>query len=138
MWPWPRGKYQTSPGPKSLVSEVPSGAMTVVRTRPVTTNAHSAALACQCSSRMPPGLRRIDTPAMPVEMGSCRTVACRAEPPSVTWPGSLSSSAKRKFGMSSCCSGRSAPAAAAPTAAAAAALNNFLRLIPAISVSSRR
>ena len=34
MWPWPRGKYQTSPGSKSFVSAFPCGSMTVVRTRP--------------------------------------------------------------------------------------------------------
>ena len=27
MWPWPRGKYQTSPGSKSLVSARPSGSI---------------------------------------------------------------------------------------------------------------
>ena len=34
-WPCPRGKYQTSPGSKSFISEVPSGPITVVRTRPL-------------------------------------------------------------------------------------------------------
>ena len=47
MWPCPRGKYQTSPGSNSLVSARPCGSMTVVRTRPSMTNAHSAAVACQ-------------------------------------------------------------------------------------------
>ena len=44
--------------------------MTVVRTRPSVTKAHSAAVACQCSSRITPGSMRIDTPAMPFEIGS--------------------------------------------------------------------
>ena len=34
-------------GSKSFVSEFPCGSMTVVRTRPSITNAHSAAVACQ-------------------------------------------------------------------------------------------
>ena len=34
---------------------LPCGSMTVVRTCPSMTNAHSAAVACQCSSRMAPG-----------------------------------------------------------------------------------
>src|SRR5438105_4960711 len=78
MWPCPRGKYHTSPVSKSLVSEYPPGAMTVVRTRPLSTNAHSAAVACQWSSRMLPGARPMDTPAIPLEMGNSSTVASRA------------------------------------------------------------
>ncbi len=49
--------------------------MTVVRTRPSMTNAHSAAVACQCSSRIAPGSSFIETPAIPLEIGSCLTVA---------------------------------------------------------------
>ena len=71
MWPWPRGKYQTSPGSKSLVSAKPLGSITVVRTRPSSTNAHSAAVACQCNSRIAPGSSFIDTPAIPFEIGNC-------------------------------------------------------------------
>ena len=75
MWPWPRGKYQTSPGSKSLVSAQPCGSITVVRTRPSSTKAHSAAVACQCSSRIAPGSSFMETPAMPLEIGNCVTVA---------------------------------------------------------------
>ena len=75
MWPWPRGKYQMSPGAKSLMPLRPCGSTTVVRTRPLTTNAHSAAVACQWSSRITPGSSRIDTPAIPFEIGNCSTVA---------------------------------------------------------------
>src|ERR1043166_3325283 len=71
---WPRGKYQMSPGSKSLVSVCPAGLITVVRTRPFKTNAHSAAVACQCNSRITPGSSCIDTPAIPFEIGSCSTV----------------------------------------------------------------
>jgi hypothetical protein len=49
--------------------------MTVVRTRPSVMNAHSAAVACQCSSRIAPCSIRIDTPAIPLEIGSWATVA---------------------------------------------------------------
>ena len=45
MWAWPLGKYQTSPVSKSSVSEAPSASMTVVRTVPSSTYAHSAAVA---------------------------------------------------------------------------------------------
>ena len=53
--------------------------MTVVRTRPSITNAHSAAVACQCSSRMAPGSSLIETPAIPLEIGNCLTVASLPE-----------------------------------------------------------
>ncbi len=56
-WPCPFGKYQTSPGPKSEISASPLGAMTVTRQRPLTTYAHSAAIACQWSSRKRAGLQ---------------------------------------------------------------------------------
>ena len=49
--------------------------MTVVRTRPSVTNAHSAAVACQWSSRMTPGCMRIETPASAFEIGNWTTVA---------------------------------------------------------------
>ena len=49
--------------------------MTVVRTRPSVTKAHSAAVACQCNSRIAPGSIFIDTPAMPLDIGNCVTVA---------------------------------------------------------------
>src|SRR5437016_2616298 len=75
MWAWPRGKYHTSPGSKSLVSDCPLGWMTVVRTRPLSTKAHSAAVACQWSSRMAPGSSPMDTPEIPLEIGNCSTVA---------------------------------------------------------------
>ncbi len=64
-----------SPGSKSLVSEQPCGSMTVVRTRPSVTKAHSAAVACQCSSRITPGSMRMETPAIALEMGNWATVA---------------------------------------------------------------
>ena len=42
--------------------------------------AHSA-LACQCSSRTPPAVSRISTPAIVFETGSSRSVTCRVHPP---------------------------------------------------------
>src|SRR5882757_1551529 len=91
MWPCPLGKYQTSPGSKSLVSAKPCGSITVVRTRPSMTNAHSAAVACQCSSRIAPGSSRIETPAMPLEIGSCSTVASLPKLLPITLPADFSS-----------------------------------------------
>src|SRR4029077_16365992 len=43
--------------------------------------AHSAAV-CQCSSRTPPAVSRMSTPAMVVETASSRTVTSRDHPPS--------------------------------------------------------
>ncbi len=99
MWPWPRGKYQTSPGSKSLVSARPCGSITVVRTRPSSTKAHSAAVACQCSSRIAPGSSCIETPAMPLEIGNWVTVASLPKLPPITLPW-LASSANLKVGSS--------------------------------------
>ena len=99
MWPWPRGKYQTSPGSKSLVSAKPLGSITVVRTRPSSTNAHSAAVACQCNSRIAPGSSFIDTPAIPFEIGNCVTVASLPKLLPMTLPSDFSS-ANLKVGSS--------------------------------------
>lgn len=99
MWPCPRGKYQTSPGSKSLVSANPFGSITVVRTRPSRMKAHSAAVACQCSSRIAPTSSRIDTPAMPFEIGNCVTVASLPKLPPITLPCDFSS-ANLKVGNS--------------------------------------
>src|SRR6478736_8478814 len=99
MWPWPRGKYQTSPGSKSLVSARPLGSITVVRTRPSSTNAHSAAVACQCNSRIAPGSSFIDTPAIPFEIGNCVTVASLPKLLPITLPSDFSS-ANLKVGNS--------------------------------------
>src|SRR5436309_6001325 len=43
--------------------------------------AHSADV-CQCSSRTPPAVRRMFTPASVLETGSSRTVTSRDHPPS--------------------------------------------------------
>src|SRR5713101_8400026 len=43
-------------------------------------DAHSASL-CQCNSRIPPGFRRIFTPAIDLETGNSRTVTCLVQPP---------------------------------------------------------
>lgn len=74
------GKYHTSPGPKSATSHLPSGSRMVMRAWPSSINAHSAAMACQCSSRTPPGSSVMSTPATPSEIGNCSTVASRAQP----------------------------------------------------------
>src|SRR5581483_9928010 len=43
--------------------------------------AHSAAV-CQCSSRIPPAVSRMFTPAIDFDTGSSRTVTSRDQPPS--------------------------------------------------------
>src|SRR5580704_10371125 len=47
---------------------------------PYVTNAHSAN-SCQCSSRMPPEVRRMLTPVIVVEIWKSYWVTCRAQPP---------------------------------------------------------
>src|SRR6476661_7303494 len=56
--------------------------MVVTRHCPLITSAHSAALACQCSSRRPPGTSDISTPASFSDTGNSATVASFAQPPS--------------------------------------------------------
>src|ERR1700694_4481664 len=70
-----------SPGPNSFSWTVPSGETIVVMMCPSMTYAHSAAIPCQCSSRRPPGCRRIDTPAILCEMGKLLTLTSLAVPP---------------------------------------------------------
>jgi hypothetical protein len=83
--PWmecgmPAGKFHRSPSPTSAMKLRPSWSTAVRRARPASMNAHSASL-CQCSSRIPPGFRRMFTPASSVATGSSRTVTSRAQPP---------------------------------------------------------
>ncbi len=54
-----------------------------MRAFPLSMMAHSAST-CQWSSRTPPAVRRISTPAMVVEIGSSRTVTWRVQPPPST------------------------------------------------------
>jgi hypothetical protein len=61
----------------------PWASTAVIRAEPAIMYAHSASL-CQCISRMPPGLRRMFTPASCVATGSSRTVTSRAQPPDST------------------------------------------------------
>ena len=51
-----------------------------MRARPKSIYAHSASL-CQCSSRTPPVVKLIFTPAIVVETGSSRAVISRDHPP---------------------------------------------------------
>src|SRR5262249_22428830 len=66
--------------------------------------AHSAALACQCSSRNPPGTSDISTPAIACDTGKSTTVASFAQPPSQVL-GATAPSRKRKDGSSAPASG---------------------------------
>ena len=87
---------------KMSVAASPLGEITVPITLPSMTNAHSAAMACQCSSRMPPGLRRMDTPAMCSEMGNSVIVASKAEPASPIQRPELFSTLNLNGGIGSC------------------------------------
>src|SRR5438034_3007103 len=74
------GKFHRSPSPTSSMKVRPCSSTAVMRARPASMYAHSASL-CQCISRMPPGFRRMLTPASSVATGSSRTVTSRAQPP---------------------------------------------------------
>ncbi len=76
----PGGKYQMSPAATSATSARPRVSMVVMRTSPLTMIAHSACW-CQCSSRTPPGPRRMFTPAMSFDTGKALVVTSRAQPP---------------------------------------------------------
>src|SRR5262249_33120774 len=103
-WPNPRAKYQTSPALKSTICDWPCGLMVVARHGPLIQQAHSAALACQCSSRTPPGTSDISTPAIACDTGKSTTVASFAQPPSQVL-GATAPSRKRKDGSSAPASG---------------------------------
>src|SRR5262249_16339652 len=103
-WPNPRAKYQTSPALKSTICDWPCGLMVVARHGPLIQQAHSAALACQCSSRTPPGTSDISTPAIACDTGKSTTVASFAQPPSHDL-GATAPSRKRKDGSSAPASG---------------------------------
>lgn len=76
-----RREYQRSPSTVSATKLFPSLSMAVTRAWPYSMMAHSAAL-CQCSSRTPPAVNLMSTPASVVEMGSSRTVTSCDHPPS--------------------------------------------------------
>src|SRR5580700_9030247 len=80
-WGIPVGKYQRSPSLTSPTKLLPSASIPVIRAFPYNMKAHSAAV-CQCSSRTPPAVNRISTPAIDLETGSSRTVTSRDHPPS--------------------------------------------------------
>src|SRR6201987_2361304 len=58
----------------------PQPARTVMRHVPYVTYAHSAN-SCQCSSRIPPEVSRMLTPAIVSEIWKSNWVTCRAQPP---------------------------------------------------------
>src|SRR5215467_9738781 len=76
----PGGKYHKSVSFTSPTKLFPSLSIAVMRALPYSIKAHSAAV-CQCSSRTPPAVRRMSTPAMVLETGSSRTVTSRDQPP---------------------------------------------------------
>ncbi len=82
-WGTPGGKNQRSFTPTSLTNPRPCRSSAVMRALPLSMMAHSAA-SCQCSSRMPPAVSRMFTPAMSLEIGKSSTVTCRVQPPGCT------------------------------------------------------
>ncbi len=83
--PWmecgtPGGKSQRSPSPTSLTKLLPSWSTAVMRAFPYSIIAHSAVI-CQWSSRTPPAVNRISTPAIVFEIGNSLAVTCRVQPP---------------------------------------------------------
>src|ERR1700722_14168860 len=77
----PVGKYHRSPSVISGTNPFPAESNPVMRAFPYNMNAHSAAV-CQCSSRMPPAVKRMSTPAIDLETANSRTVTSRDHPPS--------------------------------------------------------
>ncbi|MDA9432328.1 hypothetical protein XH88_11210 [Bradyrhizobium sp. CCBAU 51627] len=75
----------------------PSLSTAVMRALPARMNDHSACL-CQCISRTPPGVSRMLTPAMVVEIASSRCVTSRDQPPSRIFM-CASANEKRRFGI---------------------------------------
>src|SRR3984885_2412940 len=83
--PWmecgtPPGNNHRSPACTSSTNARPCWSTAVIRAEPYSISAHSDAT-CQCSSRMPPEISRISTPAIVLEIGRSRTVTCRVQPP---------------------------------------------------------
>ena len=79
---------------------MPSGCKIVVLQAPIITYPHSAAFACQCISRILPGAKRIETPAMPIDAGKSVTEAPLVIPPSLVRGAFFSNSyLKLKFGF---------------------------------------
>src|SRR5712664_3859826 len=77
----PLGKYHKSFFVTSATKLFPSASIAVIRAFPYSMMAHSPAV-CQCSSRTPPAVSLMFTPAMDFEIGSSRTVTSRDHPPS--------------------------------------------------------
>src|SRR5258706_13945355 len=80
-WGIPLGKYHRSYFLTSATKLLPSRSMAVIRAVPLSMIAHSPAV-CQCSSRTPPAVSLMFTPARVLETGSSRTVTSLDHPPS--------------------------------------------------------
>src|SRR5256886_9044079 len=139
--PWPFGKYQMSPASKISVAGSPFGAITVVITVPFNISAHSAAIACQCNSRIPPGFNLMETPAICCEAGNSATAASFADPASPTHPRVASKSNLKSaigscfpgslpvwYGCCSCARNSGAESSAVPNPASEAVPNKSLRV----------
>src|SRR6202522_1545810 len=76
----PPGNSQRSPSCTSSTNARPFWSTAVIPALPAVINAHSEPT-CQCSSRTPPEMRRISTPAIFFDSGKSRTVTWRVQPP---------------------------------------------------------
>src|SRR5277367_2431492 len=77
----PGGKNHSSSLVTSVTKLFPCKSMQVIRASPYSMIAHSAAV-CQCSSRTPPAVNRMSTPAKLFDTASSRCVTSRDHPPS--------------------------------------------------------
>src|SRR3954454_23152860 len=80
-WGIPLGKNHRSFCFTSATKLLPSLSIAVIRAFPLRMSAHSPAV-CQCSSRQPPAVSLMFTPASVLETGSSRTVTSLDHPPS--------------------------------------------------------
>ena len=91
------GKNQRSPALTSAAKLWPSLSTAVMRALPASMNDHSASL-CQCSSRTPPAVRRMLTPAIVLAIGNSRCVTSLDQPPGRIFM-CVSANEKRRFGI---------------------------------------
>ena len=81
-WPWPRGKYQTSPGPKSTISERSSRIDGGDAAAAVDDIGPFGGIGVPVQLAEAAGVERHETPASVSETGNSTTVASLAVPPS--------------------------------------------------------
>src|SRR5262249_34957432 len=105
---------------------------------PLITYAHSAALACQCSSRSPPGASCISTPASFSETGNSATVASLAQPPSQVFGVTLPNSKRNEGSCAPASTGGVGPNGGCPSAEPSVAAAAAASAPPAAPSTCRR